>query len=74
MSLTIAKNTSGGFGPGADLTINGKTNGRGSVNISTNIADGYQALQNNTTGKENLAIVYQALQNIFLKRMVILHL
>ena len=58
-----SKNTSGGFGTGADLTINGETNGRGSGNISTNVADGYQALQNNTTGKENVAIGYQSLQN-----------
>ena len=61
MSLTIAKNTSGGFGTGADLLINGETNGRGGGNIITNVADGYLALQNNTTGNQNVAVGYQAL-------------
>ena len=63
MSLIIAKNTSGGFGTGAVLTINEETNGRGSGHISTNVAGGYQALQNNTTGRQNVAIGYQSLQN-----------
>jgi hypothetical protein len=44
-----------------DLTVNGITVGRGTGNISSNTASGYQALHNNTTGNYNTASGYQAL-------------
>jgi len=63
MSLTISKNTSGGQGVGADITINSETIGRGGGNIITNVADGYQALTNNTIEYNNIALGYQALNS-----------
>ena len=46
-----------------DATINTLTVGLGSGDIANNNAVGYQALQSNTTGKENSAFGYQALKS-----------
>jgi hypothetical protein len=44
-----------------DLTVNGITVGTGAGNVSSNTANGYQALFSNTTGGFNTASGYQAL-------------
>ena len=44
-----------------DANINGLTVGKGGGSVSTNTANGYQALLNNTTGDRNTANGYQAL-------------
>ena len=44
-----------------DLTVNGLTVGRGTGNIWSNAASGYQALSSNTTGGYNTASGYQTL-------------
>ena len=47
-----------------DQTINGLKVGRGGGNVSSNTANGYNALNSNTTGTHNTANGYQALQTI----------
>ena len=54
---------SGGGGGGSsatDISVNSLTVGRGSGDVSSNSAYGYQALLSNTTGANNTAIGYQA--------------
>ena len=46
-----------------DILINGITIGRGSGNVSSNTANGFEALRFNTTGSQNAANGYQALRN-----------
>ena len=46
-----------------DATVNGVTVGRGAGNINTNTANGYQALNSNTTGVNNTANSFQALRS-----------
>ena len=46
-----------------DLIVNGITVGRGGGNITTNVANGYQALKINSTGNYNTASGTQTLQN-----------
>jgi hypothetical protein len=57
----IALNANGSATFEADATINGLTIGRGSGNVNGNIANGFQALYNNTTGYQNIAIGLQTL-------------
>jgi carbonic anhydrase/acetyltransferase-like protein (isoleucine patch superfamily) len=47
----------------ADATINSLTVGRGAGNINSNVAFGWDALQNNTSGSDNVAIGRNALLN-----------
>jgi hypothetical protein len=54
---------SGNLATSQDASINSVIIGRGSGNVSTNTALGYQSLQSNTTGEYNTAIGYQSLQN-----------
>ena len=60
-SGNISLNADGSATFAADATINSLTIGRGAGNISTNTANGYVALYNNTTGYNNTANGYQAL-------------
>ena len=68
----ITVSTSGNFGIGTgsptalldvngDAIINSLTIGRGGGDVSSNVANGYQALYSNTTGISNVAIGSQAL-------------
>jgi primosomal replication protein N len=60
---SFALDVSGILNTSADANINSLTVGRGSGNVITNVAIGYQALNSNTTGVQNVAIGNQSLYN-----------
>jgi len=52
---------SGTLNTNADASMNGVSVGRGSGNLASNTAVGFQALKTNTSGTNNVALGYQAL-------------
>jgi len=61
VDLTTAQTVAGAKTFSSDLTVNGITVGKGGGAVSTNTANGTQALYSNTTGSLNTANGYRAL-------------
>jgi predicted acyltransferase (DUF342 family) len=59
---SFALDVSGILNTSVDAKINSLTVGRGSGNVVTNVAIGYEALNSNTTGIQNVAIGHQSLR------------